>query len=151
MKLQLQINSRGINDTSRALEGTGLMITPPIDEKFWLFRVPVSETQAIVGFPKFGVIGIGFQVEEDWNTNLPSGTSAIEIYDHISHNKGSSKITRGQCIEAILMIQEKVIQMKRAETIEKLKLCASENEFLDVLGDFLRKSGSYQVAEAFAR
>lgn len=151
MKLELQINARGVNDKSRALEGTGVMITPPIDENFWLLRVPVSETQAIVGFPKFNVIGVGFQVENDWNTNLPSGTHAIEIYDHIKHNKGDAKISRGRCIEAITLIQKKVLEMKRAETLEKLKACDDDGKRLDVLGDFLRKTGAHQLAEAFSR
>ena len=107
MKLELQINARGVNDKSRALEGTGVMITPPIDENFWLLRVPVSEKQAIVGFPKFNVIGVGFQVETDWNTNLPFTFDADRIYEHIEQNKGDGTISRQTCITAIRMIQER--------------------------------------------
>lgn len=149
--LQLQINSRAINDTSRSLAGTGIAITPPLDENFWLMRVPLSDKQAIVGFPKFSVTAVGFQVESDWNTNLPSGKHAIEIYNHIKHNKGDAKISRGRCIEAIAMIQAKVLEMKRAEALEKIKACDTDDKRLDVLGDFLRKTGAHMIAEAFNR
>lgn len=80
MNLEIQINPRAIKDPTRALAGKGILLCPPIDEDFWLYRVPVSERQAIVGFPKFCVIGIGFQHEEDWNRNLPSSCDAVIIY-----------------------------------------------------------------------
>lgn len=62
--------------------GGVIMITPALNEDYWAYRVRLSEKQAIVGFPKFGTIGIGFAVEDDdWNTNLPySGCSAEEIF-----------------------------------------------------------------------
>jgi hypothetical protein len=85
-----------------------VMMTPPISEDYWAYRVRVADGQAIVAFPKFGVIGIGFAVEEDWNTNLPSDSSAEEIYDHIEHNRGDESITRETCIEAIRMIQDAI-------------------------------------------
>jgi hypothetical protein len=84
------------------------MLTPPISDDYWAYRVRVADGQAIVAFPKFGVIGIGFAVEEDWNTNLPSDSSAETIYDHIEHNRGDESITRETCIEAIRMIQDAI-------------------------------------------
>jgi len=53
------------------LAGGAIMMTPPINDEWWLFRVKLSDEQAVVGFPKFGTIGIGFAKEDDWNTNLP--------------------------------------------------------------------------------
>lgn len=85
-----------------------VMLTPPISEDYWSYRVRVADGQAIVAFPKFGVIGIGFAVEEDWNTNLPSDCSAEEIYDHIEHNRGDESITRETCVAAIRMIQDAI-------------------------------------------
>ncbi len=85
-----------------------LMLTPPIDEDYWLYRVRLGADQAIVAFPKFGIIGIGFAREEDWNTNLPYRCSAEEIYQHIAHNKGDDSITREHCIEAIRIIQNRI-------------------------------------------
>ena len=82
------------------------MITPPLDEDYWLFRVPVSDRQAIVGFPKFLTVGVGFQREEDWNTNLPYTCEAKEIFDHIEHNRGDDSITEETCIAAIEAIQK---------------------------------------------
>jgi hypothetical protein len=89
------------------LGGGGVaMMTPPINEDYWLFRVRLSETQAIVGFPKFFTVGIGFAVEEDWNTNFPYTCTAEEIYEHIAHNKGDDSISREHCIEAIKLVQD---------------------------------------------
>jgi hypothetical protein len=114
MKLVLQINDKAINDTGRALADRGFSITPPLNEDFWLFRVAVSEDQAIVGFPKFMQIGIGFQKEAaDWNTNLPSTCDAKMIYEHIEVNKGQEP-KRQDCIKAIEMIKDFVAQMDRA-------------------------------------
>lgn len=86
--------------------GAVAMVAPVIDEDYWVFRVEVSESQAVVGFPKFGTIGIGFQVEEDdWNTNLPYTSSAEEILAYIGDNKGDSSISDESCLEAIRLIQ----------------------------------------------
>lgn len=86
-----------------------VMLTPGINEDYWAWRVKVSERQAIVAFPKFTTVGIGFQIEsEDWNTNLPYTVPAEQIYEHIAVNKGDDTITRETCIEAIRMIQEAV-------------------------------------------
>lgn len=86
--------------------GASLMMTPRLGEDYWAYRVVLSERQAIVGFPKFATIGIGFAVEEDWNTNLPYTCSADEIYKHIEHNKGDDAITAEDCIAAIELIRE---------------------------------------------
>lgn len=84
----------------------GIAMTPPIDEDYWSYRVMVSETQAIVGFPKFFTIGIGFAVEEDWNTNLPYTCDTEQIWNHIAHNKGDDSIPDELCVEAIKLIQQ---------------------------------------------
>jgi hypothetical protein len=81
------------------------MITPPIGQDYWLFRVKLFKEQAIVGFPKFGTIGIGFAVEdENWNTNLPYSYSPEHIYSHIQENKKYDEITKDDCIEAIALV-----------------------------------------------
>lgn len=67
------------------------LITPPINEDYWAYRVRLNDRQSVVGFPKFGTIGIGFAVEEDWNTNLPYTCETIEIVSHIWHNVDSEK------------------------------------------------------------
>jgi hypothetical protein len=83
-----------------------VMITPDIDENYWLYRVRLSDKQAIVGFPKFTTIGIGFAVEEDWNTNLPYTSATEKIFEHIAHNKGDDAISDEDCLAAIRMVQE---------------------------------------------
>lgn len=84
------------------------MLTPPIDEDYWLYRVRLTETQAVVAFPKFGTIGIGFAQEDDWNTNLPHTCETRKIFDHIAHNKGDESISDLDCIAAIEMVQTAV-------------------------------------------
>lgn len=86
--------------------GSHVLLTPAIEEDYWQYRVRLSDRQSIVGFPKFFTIGIGFAVEEDWNTNFPYTCTAEEIYDHIAHNKGDDSISREDCLAAIRMIQE---------------------------------------------
>lgn len=85
-----------------------LMLPPPINEDYWSYRVRVADGQAIVGFPKFLTMGIGFAVEEDENTNLPYTCDAEEIYEHIKHNRGDASITREVCVAAIRLIQDAV-------------------------------------------
>lgn len=68
--------------------GGGLIIAPPVSEDYWAYRVKVCEGQAVLGFPKMGTIGIGFAVEEDWNSNLPYRFPARDILTHIQHNAG---------------------------------------------------------------
>lgn len=84
------------------------MMTPPINEDYWAYRVKLSDTQAIVGFPKFGLIGIGFAVEEDWNTNLPYSKPAEAILAHIGHNKGDDSISDDDALAAIRLVQDAV-------------------------------------------
>ncbi len=82
------------------------LITPPINEDYWAYRVRLSDKQAIVGFPKFGTVGIGFAVEdEDWNANLPYSSDAEEIARHIADNKGDESITDALVIAAIRLVQ----------------------------------------------
>lgn len=69
MARELTLEVRGQEDRTVAVGP--MMLTPLIDEGYWKYRVMLSDTQAIVGFPKFFTVGIGFAVEEDWNTNLP--------------------------------------------------------------------------------
>lgn len=90
---------------NKTLVAGGMMMTPPISDEYWAYRVRVGDGQAIVAFPKFMTIGVGFAIEEDWNTNLPWTCGAQEIFNHISHNKGDESITDEVCIKAIEMIQ----------------------------------------------
>ena len=85
-----------------------IMITPPIDETYWAYRVRLSDEQSVIAFPKFFTIGIGFAQEEDWNTNLPYTCDACEIRDHILHNKGDESISDDDVLAAIRLIQDAI-------------------------------------------
>lgn len=97
------------------IAGGRFLITPPLDEDFWLLRVRLTPTQSVVAFPKFTTIGIGFAREEDWNTNLPWACGAEEIYNHIAHNKGDKRLSRARCVAAITLLQ----QFIRAKDFDK--------------------------------
>lgn len=112
--MHLEINSNVIKDET---EGHKIMCTPPLGEHFWIYRVQLYKDQAILGFPKFSTIGIGFAQEIDWNTNLPYTSTAKDIYEHIAHNrKYDLDIKRADCIKAIEMIQEYVKEHKKVKT-----------------------------------
>lgn len=93
------------NETPTFAGGRAVM-TPPIDEDYWTYRVDLTDEQAIVGFPKFSTIGIGFAVEEDWNTNLPYTSPTSAIFAHIIHNRGDDTISDLDVYAAIAMVQE---------------------------------------------
>lgn len=89
--------------------GSKLLLTPKIGPDYWRYRVMVSDRQAVIGFPKFMTIGIGFAVEgADWNTNLPYACGADAIYRHIEANKGDDAISEETCVAAIRLIQDAV-------------------------------------------
>ena len=82
-----------VNKTS-IVEDAGqmtVMLSPIVNEGYWAYRVKLTETQAVVGFPKFTTIGIGFAREDaDWNTNLPYTEAPYDIVKHIWTNHGDS-------------------------------------------------------------
>lgn len=111
------------NTELRSPEGATISITPPLDEDYWLARVPLHPEQAIVCFPKFFTVGCGFQHEEDWNTNLPLSCDAKKIFSHIEHNKKYAEIKDEDCIAAIELLQKTVLPM-----IEKKKAAHSTSQ-----------------------
>lgn len=107
--MHIEYNSREVKDPGNM---GNVLVTPPIGEDYWTMRVPLSAKQAIVCFPKFGTVGIGFQNEEDWNTNLPYTSPAETIFEHIAHNKGDDAILDSDCIAAIKMLQMAVANQR---------------------------------------
>jgi hypothetical protein len=106
--MNLEVNAQAVEDPSDTrplyVGSMRVLYCPPVGEDFWLARVQVATDQAVVCFPKFTTVGIGFQRENDWNTNLPYTSKAAVIYDHIKHNK-DCPATREACIEAIEALQ----------------------------------------------
>jgi hypothetical protein len=113
MNLTVQANSKLVRDPCA---GSTIMIPPPIGDKdYWLFRVNLFEDQSVIAFPKFGTIGIGFAIEDDWNTNLPYKGSAESICNHIWHNRRYVAIKKKRTIKAIEMLQEAIkLYMEKA-------------------------------------
>lgn len=104
--MELTLERRNQQDKSPILGGGMAVMTPPIDEDYWAYRVRLSDKQAIVGFPKFSTIGIGFAVEEDWNTNFPYTVDTEETFQHIKHNKGDEAISDDDVRAAIALVQQ---------------------------------------------
>jgi hypothetical protein len=102
--MQLTLERRDQTDRTRRI--AGVAITPNINEDYWTYRVRLSDKQAIVGFPKFNTIGIGFAVEEDWNTNFPYTVDAEETFQHIRDNKGDDAISDDDVRAAIALVQQ---------------------------------------------
>lgn len=102
--MELILETKEQANTSQVVPG--VMMTPLIDEDYWAYRVRLSDRQAVVGFPKFTTIGVGFAVEEyDWNVNLPYTSDTEEIFRHIRKNKGDDAITDDDVRAAIALIQ----------------------------------------------
>ena len=107
MKLELEFR----NEFKKATDGfkmgkIQIMMTPPIDEKYWVFRIKLHKDQAVVAFPKFGLMGIGFAQESNWNTNLPSCDSTKSIVDHIWENRKYPQVTYAILTKAVKMLQK---------------------------------------------
>jgi hypothetical protein len=87
------------------------MVTPPINEDYWEYRVQLGEGQAILGFPKFNTIGVGFALEEkSWNSNLPFRFSTEDIWEHIKRNRGKTTAKPQEIKKAIEMVCEAAAQ-----------------------------------------
>jgi hypothetical protein len=113
--IELTLERRSQVDRTPNIGGGRILMTPPISEDYWSYRVLLTDKQAVVGFPKFGTIGVGFAVEDDdWNTNLPFTSSAEEIFDHIKRNKGNDAIPDEYVLAAIRMIQEAIREDREA-------------------------------------
>lgn len=129
-KLTLEVNQKFIDGDKNNVLLFGkipAMITPPLDEDYWQFRVMVNDEQAIIGFPKFGTIGIGFAKEDDWNTNLPYSYSTQTLWEHIKVNKYFASIPDERCLKAIKMVQKVATEMKQAE-LEADEMIILQNE-----------------------
>lgn len=95
-------NDEFVNKNGRVVA----MITPAIDEDYYVMRIHMVKDQYINAFPKFGQIGIGFAIEnDDWNANLPAPMNAMSIAKHIQHNKKYKKITLQNIMEGIDKLQ----------------------------------------------
>jgi hypothetical protein len=110
MASKLVLERKDQENKTPVVAGGLLMMTPSVGPDYWKYRVLLSDKQAVIGFPKFFTIGIGFAVEEDWNTNFPYTCTADEIFEHIKHNKGDEQIADEDVREAIRLIQAAVAE-----------------------------------------
>jgi len=110
MDLILEIKNQEDRTLSLSSGNQVIIATPDLNENYWSYRVRLSDNQAVLGFPKMATIGIGFEKEEDWNTNLPWWAPSDKILKHIIVNKGDSSIENKDVLTAIKMIREFIHQ-----------------------------------------
>ena len=106
-----------------------IMFTPAIDKDYYIMRVKLYKDQSLIAFPKFNLIGVGFAIESDWNTNLPYQTDTERLYEHIKINKKYRAITKQMCLEGLKLLQaacKKYEEDKRIKEPIKLKLGGSK-------------------------
>ena len=109
------------NDTIKTNGGI-IMFTPSINSEYYIMRVVLYKDQALVAFPKFGLIGVGFAIEEgSWNTNLPYQVEAERLYRHIRRNKKYRAITKQTCLEGLKLLQEACRKYEFQETCKQHK------------------------------
>ena len=127
-KLKLELNNNILDQTRAIIYNSDLFLSSPlVNEDYWLYRVKLVKDQAIVGFPKFGLLGVGFAIEEEyWNTNLPINCIEVEgvekIWNHIKCNKKYPSITKKMGIEAIELIYKGYKRFGNISTIvDKIK------------------------------
>lgn len=83
--------------------------SPALGEDYWAYRVRLTDRQAVLGFPKYTTIGVGFAVEDySGNTNLPYTCDTDQILRHISGNKGDDSIADDKVRAAIALVQEAI-------------------------------------------
>jgi len=127
LKLEYNCGEEKSNDIIK-VGNVQVMFTPNISEEYWVFRIKLFKDQSLLAFRKFTTLGIGFAQEEDWNTNLPYNCDANQIYDHIKINKKYKQITKTMCIEAIKLLQEASISLKKKE--EFIKIAETKANFI---------------------
>ena len=103
-----------------------IMFTPAINKDYYIMRVVLYKDQALVAFPKFGLIGVGFALESDWNTNLPYQTSPERLYEHIKVNKKYRAITKETCIEGLKLLQAACKQYEKEKKEKEIVLSMNE-------------------------
>ncbi len=75
----------------------------------WIYRVKITDRQAIIGAYYHGQIGIQFYTGPGVKLWIGPGT-AEQIFEHLAPEKGDDRITRQDCIEAIRLIQAAIIR-----------------------------------------
>ena len=129
-KLELEFRNEFKKTTTSFQAGKiQIMVTPPIDEDYWVFRVKLHKDQAVVAFPKFGTLGIGFAKEENWNTNLPYQCTTKEIADWIWKNRKYSQVTYKLMSEAIEILRKAAKYYKENEMTKEV--CGNKESFAD--------------------
>lgn len=149
MNLRIEHNAKALVDPTPAISAKfGIRIPPPISKDFWLMRVPVSEKQAIVVFPKFGMYGVAFQNEITWNVNCPTLAPAATILAHIARNKGDDSIPDERCLLAIYMLQEAVRDLQLSAAVQAVRAEKEANARIRMALAYIDQMGGASLLEA---
>lgn len=105
VKKEMSVECNSIYATKQETYNNVVMVTPQIDSEYWKYRVHLHEDQYVIAFDKFSTYGIGFAIEDDWNTNLPYNGDPKKIANHIWHNRKYDQITMPMLISAIKLLR----------------------------------------------
>jgi len=130
--LTLEFNPNNVDKEKVIQLGKGaIVMCSPGDQENYVFKVHVSEKQAIVAFSKFGSLGVAFLVEdEDGNRNLPSSSTPEKIYDWIYCNKGDDSITDETCLKAIKKIVKACRELEEINMQSTYEIAMANEDYL---------------------
>lgn len=140
-QLVLTVNSAAIPQLIEPGGGPEVVFTGDRD---YVYRVEVSDDQALLGFEKCGSIGIGFEREVEEGLDLPSSCLTRRIYEHIRCN--ARGVDSRRCYAAIRIIQGAARDLLRTQVIDALKKAESDQEWGEIMTTWVRRAG-YQDFE----
>ncbi len=105
MKLNIETNARNCLDVQLRLPSDAqLMITAPLREGCWLFRIVIAPNVVLTAVPVFGGINICLQTKPAGEVFMPSESSAKEIRQKFC-SRIKTSVPDGKWVEAVKMLQ----------------------------------------------
>ena len=114
MKLSVEKNSRNCLDIQLHLPSSALLlITAPLQDDCWLYRVALRKDLVLAAVPDFGGVKICLQLKAAAGFHMPYESGAAEILRTFrAHIKTS--VPNGKLLEAIEMLQDEVKKWRGA-------------------------------------
>jgi hypothetical protein len=108
MKPSIETNPRNCLDIQLHLPSRALlMITAPLQDDCWLFRVRLAEDIVLAAVPVFGGVNINLQSKESVECYMPYEAEGADILDTFRARTKNAQLD-GKCLKAIDMLQEEI-------------------------------------------
>lgn len=119
MAVHLDLQTRDQQDRSLIHTSLGVLsLGTSGGDDYWTYRVPLTERQAVIGFPVHGTTGIGFATGET-GVHLPYRAGTEQIMRHIGKYKGDPEIPDEAVRAAIVLIQLRATMDNHTERARK--------------------------------